>query len=251
MVCVEVFDLYDTWRKLEKLDNVVHEQDRYDAFQSVSGLLERSISWLLRNQPSDFNVSHVIERYKTDVRVLREVIGRAIIGQSRKNYRATKRRFIKYRLPAALAQELVDMTTLASAFDIIEVKSKLFSDIENVARLFYALSDRLQLHWIRDAISQTIVRTHWNRLAILNLRNDLHANQHNLTELVLQIVDNKRHTTKAMSIWEKHHADALQRYDSILKEFSAMRSCDFPTISVAVSEVRRLVQLSKRVHYGI
>ena len=250
VVCVEVFELYDTWRKLEKLDNLVHERDRYEIFQAVSGLLERSISWLLRNQPSDFNVSHVIERYKTDTRILRQVISSAIIGKSRKNYLAAKRNFIKYRLPAVLAQELVDKTTLASAFDIIEVKAKLYSDVENVARLFYALSERLQLHWIRDAISQTIVRTHWNHLAILNLRNDLHANQHNLTEIVLQIVDNKRHTNKALAIWEEHLAEALQRYDSMLNEFSAMRSCDFPTISVAVSEVRRLVQLSKREHYS-
>jgi len=249
VVCVEVFDLYDTWRKLEKLDNVVHEQDRYEIFKAVSGLLERSISWLLRNQPSDFSVSHVIERYKVDTRILRQVISSAIVGKSRKNYLATKRSFIKFRMPAALAQELVDKTTLASAFDIIEIKTKLHSDTENVARLFYALSERLQLHWIRDAISETIVRTHWNHLAILNLRNDLHANQHNLTEIVLQIVDNKRHTNKALTIWEQHHSEALLRYDSMLNEFSAMRTCDFPTISVAVSEVRRLVQLSKRVHY--
>ncbi len=250
VVCVEVFDLYETWRKLEKLDNVVQEHDRYEVFQSVSGLLERSISWLLRNQPSNFDVSHVIERYKTDTRILRQVLSSAIIGKSRKNYLATKRSFVRYRLPATLAQELVEKTTLASAFDIIEIKSKLYSDIENVTRLFYALSERLQLHWIRDAISKTIVRTHWNHLAILNLRNDLHANQHNLTEIVLQIVDNKRHTNKAMAIWEQQHQEALQRYDSILNEFSAMRSCDFPTISVAVSEVRRLVQLSKRDLYG-
>ncbi len=250
VVCVEVFGLYDTWRRLEKLDNIVNEQDRYEAFQAVSGLLERSISWLLRNQPPDFDVSHAIERYKTDTRILCEAISGAIIGQSRKNYLATKRRFVKYRLPADLAQELVDKTTLASAFDIIEIKTRLYSDTEHVARLFYALSDRLQLHWIREAISTTVVRTHWNHLAILNLRNDLHANQHNLTELILQIVDNKRHTTKALALWEQHHADALLRYDSILNEFSAMRSCDFPTISVAVSEVRRLVQLSKRAHYG-
>jgi len=250
VVCVEVFGLFDTWRKLEKLDNIVNEQDRYEIFKAVSGLLERSISWLLRNQPADFKVSHVIERYRVDTGILREVISSAIIGQSRKNYLAQKRSFIRYKMPPALAQEVLDKTTLASAFDIIEIKTKLYSDTENVARLFYALSERLQLHWIREAISQTVVRTHWNHLAILNLRNDLHANQHNLTEIVLQIVDNKRHTSKALALWEEQHRDALARYDAMLKEFSAMRSCDFPTISVAVSEVRRLVQLSKRAQEG-
>jgi glutamate dehydrogenase len=246
VVCVEIFGLYDTWRKLEGLDNVVHENDRYESFHAVSGLLERSISWLLRNQPSDFSVSEMIARYKPDTQALLGVISNSIIGQSRKNYLATRRRFVKFRLPVTLAQELVDKTTLASAFDIIEVKSTLDCDIESVAKLFYAISERLQLHWIRDAISETIVRNHWNHLATLNLRNDLHANQHNLTELVLRCVDNKRHTGKAMAIWEQQNAVALERYDGILNEFSAMRRCDFQTISVAVSEVRRLVQLGKR-----
>ena len=246
VVCVEVFNLFDTWRKLEKLDNVVHEEYRYESFREVSGLLERSISWLLRNQPPDFNVSEVIARYKADTQGLMKSISNAIIGRSRKNYMANKRRFVKYRLPAVLAKELVDKATLASAFDIIEIKLSLGIEIENVAKVFYAVSERLQLHWIRGAISQTIVRNHWNHLAILNLRNDLHANQRNLAELVLQTVENKRHTSRAMAIWEDQNALALERYDGILNEFSAMRSCDFPTISVAVSEVRRLVQLSKR-----
>ena len=249
VVCVEVFDLYDTWWKLEKLDNVVQEEYRYQSFRAVSGLLERSISWLLRNQPSDFNVSELIKRYKTDTQTLMGAISRSIIGRSRKSYLANKRSFIKYRLPAALAQELVDKSTLASAFDIIEIKIDLATEIEPVAKLFYALSERLQLHWIRGAISQTVVRNHWNNLAILNLRNDLHANQHNLTELVLQTVDNKRQTGKALALWEQQNAVALERYDSTLNEFSAMRSCDFQTISVAVSEVRRLVQLGKRGNY--
>ncbi len=248
VVCVEVFGLYKTWKSLERLDNVVHEKSRYDLFQAVSGLLERSISWLLRNQPSDFNVSHVIKRYKTDTRILRKVISSAITGKSRRNYLATKQKFLKSRLPKALAQELVDKTTLASAFDIIEIKSELSSDTANVAKLFFLLSERLQLHWIRGAISKTVVRTHWNHLAILNLRNDLHANQHNLTELVLQRAGNKCSPSKAIALWEDQNVESLKRYDSILNEFSAMRSCDFPTISVAVSEVRRLVQLGNREH---
>ena len=249
VVCVEVFDLYDTWRRLESLDNVVNENDRYESFRAVSGLLERSISWLLRNQPSDFNVSVVIKRYKSDTQNLIGVLASSITGQSRKNYLASKRLFLKYRLPPAVAQELVDKTTLASAFDIIEVKAHLGVDVEYVAKLFYAVSERLQLHWIRDAISKTIVRNHWNHLATLNLRNDLHGNQHNLTELVLQTVSNKRHTGKAMALWEQQNAVALERYDSMLNEFSAMRTVDFPTISVAVAEVHRLVQLGQREQY--
>ncbi len=249
VVCVDIFDLNKTWEALEKLDNVVNEPYRYECFRAVSGLLERSISWILRNKGSNFDVSLLINRYKIDIKVLRKVISNAIIGQSRKNYLATRKQFLKYKLPADLAQELTDTTTLASAFDIIEITSKLHCNTEHTAKLFYALSERLQLHWIRDTISQTIVRTHWNHLAILNMRNDLHANQHNLTEIVLQSITNKRHTTKALQLWEEHHHEALERYDHIVKELNALRTLDFPAISVAVSEIRRLVANSQQAQF--
>lgn len=251
VVCVEIFNLDNTWTALEKLDNKVNEHHRYECFRVVSGLLERSISWILRNKGANFDVNHLIERYRSDIKVLRSSVPTAIIGQSRKNYQVTRRAFIKYRVPAELAQELADTTTLASAFDIIEIKSKLYSSTENAAKLFYALSERLQLHWIRNEISETVVRTHWNHLAIVNMRNDLHANQRNLTELVLQSVTNKRHTNKAIQLWEEHHREALQRYDMVIKELNALRTLDFPTISVAVSEVRRLVALTHLTKYVV
>ena len=244
VVCVEIFDLNETWQALEKLDNVVDEQYRYECFRDVSGLLERSISWLLRNKSANFDVSLLIERYKTDIKILCNTISGAIIGQSKKNYIATRKRFIKYKLPTELAQELTDKTTLASAFDIIEIKSKLLSSTDDAAKLFYAVSERLQLHWIRSAISKTIIRNHWNNLAIVNMRNELHVNQHNLTEMILQSVTDKRHTEKALATWEEQHSEALERYDHMVNELSAMRNLDFPATSVAVSEVRRLASIT-------
>ena len=77
------------------------------------------------------------------------------------------------------------------------------------------------------------------------MRNDLHANQRNLTELILHSVDNKRHTTKALKMWEKNHAEALERYDHMISELSARQNVDFSATSVAVSEVRRLVAVTQ------
>ncbi len=248
VVCAEIFELDDTWRALEKLDNVVKEPYRYQCFRKVSGLVERSISWLLRNKSANFDVSYLIERYHADIKILNKVISKVLIGQSRKNYIAARKQFLKYKLPASLAQELADKTFLASAFDIIEIKSNLNSSTKLTAKLFYSLSERLQLHWIRNAISQTIVRNHWNQLAIVSLRNDLHANQRNLTELVLQSVKNRRHTTKALKSWGRDHLESLERYDRVISELSAWQGVDFPATSVAVSEIRRLVSVTQQNH---
>jgi glutamate dehydrogenase len=126
--------------------------------------------------------------------------------------------------------------------------------MESTATLFYAVSERLQLHWIRSAISKTIVRNHWNNLAIVNMRNELHVNQHNLTEMILQSVTqsvtNKRHITQALEQWEERHAEALERYDHMVNELSAMINLDFPATSVAVSEVRRLASITLQAQQG-
>jgi NAD-specific glutamate dehydrogenase len=82
------------------------------------------------------------------------------------------------------------------------------------------------------------------------MRNDLHANQRNLTEMVLHSIDNKRHTTKALKMWEKHQAEALERYDHIINELAALQTIDFSAMSVAVSEVRRLVALTQQTRYS-
>ena len=246
VVCVEVFDLNKTWQALEKLDNVVTEQHRYECFRTVSGLLERSISWILRNKGSHFDVSLLIDQYQADIQILRKMIATSIVGQSRKNYLAARRRFLKYRLPTDLAQQITDATVLASAFDMIEITRKPDGRIEHTVKLFYALSERLQLHWIRDMLSQSLIRNHWHHLAIVNMRNDLHTNQRNLAEIVLQSIAHKRYTSKAMPLWEAHQGKALDRYDHILKELSALQMLDFATISVAVSEVQRLVTCSQQ-----
>ena len=249
VITVDVFNLKETFHKLDALDNKMQEVHRHECFQTLSGLLERSISWLLRNQPANMNVDQTIDRYLTDVNILREVISGVLTGQSRKNYAATRRRFINHGLPAELAQEITDQMTLASAFDIIEIKTRLHGNTEQIARVFYDLSDRLQLPWIRSSISSTEIYSHWNNLAIVNLRNDLHANQRNLTELVLQSIDSIKDASKALKLWEKRNVEALERYDQIINEITALQTRDFATISILVNEVRRLVQVGKRSHY--
>jgi NAD-specific glutamate dehydrogenase len=78
------------------------------------------------------------------------------------------------------------------------------------------------------------------------MRNELHANQHKLTEMILQSATNKNHISEALTQWENQHAEALERYDNMINELGAMRNLDFPAISVAVSEVRRLATITSQ-----
>ncbi|MCK4711166.1 MAG: NAD-glutamate dehydrogenase, partial [Gammaproteobacteria bacterium] len=240
----KLFDTDKLWKDIQQLDNLVNEQNRYTSFRMVSGLLERSISWLLRNHPAHMDVERLIKRYLSDFNRLRKVIPHALTGQARKTYTSTKRQFLKQQFPLNIAIKLAEISILASSFDIIEIKISQRSNTENTARLFFAISERLQLNWIRDQISETNIRNHWHHLAIVNMRNELHRFQRQLTEIILQSVNNKRHTTKALKQWMDKYDYAIRRYDQILSELQALRKLDFTMASVAVFEVRRLLSLA-------
>jgi glutamate dehydrogenase len=244
VISEKVFETKRLWDELKKLDNRMSEQNRYAAFKIISGLLERSISWLLRNHPSNMQVEHLIGRYRNDCSQLRKVIPHALTGHARRGYTANRRQLLKQGVPGRIADELASYSILASAFDIVEIRLAQKSSIENTSRLFFAVAERLQLDWILDQISGTNVRNHWHQLAILNMRNELHRYQQQLTDLMLRSVSNKRHTTKAMKLWLDKYDYAIRRYDKILSELQALRKLDFTMTSVAVSEVRRLLSLT-------
>ncbi len=244
VISQRVFDSDSLWRKIQQLDNKVSETNRYNAFRLVSGLLERSISWLLRNHPARIEVEPLISRYQNDCNRLRKVIPHALTGKARKTYTSTRRQLLKQGFPDDIATRLAETGILASSFDIIEIKISQRSSTENTARLFFAISERLQFNWLRDQISETNVRNHWHQLAIANMRNELHRYQRQLTELILKSVRNKRHTTKAMKQWMEQYDYAIQRYDQILSELQALRKLDYTMASVGVFEVRRLIALA-------
>jgi glutamate dehydrogenase len=244
VIAKKIYNSDALWKRLQQLDNRVTEPSRYNAFRMISGLLERSISWLLRNHPARLDVETLIERYRNDCNRLRKVIPHALTGKARKTYTLAKRQLLKQGFPADIAGELAETSILASSFDIIEIKISQRSGTENTARLFFAISERLQLNWIRDQISETNVRNHWHQLAIANMRNELHRYQRQLTELILQSVKNKRHTTKALKQWMDKYDYAIRRYDQILSELQALRKLDYTMASVGVFEVRRLIALA-------
>lgn len=244
VISKKVFNTDELWKEIQQLDNQVNEIDRYACFRMISGLLERSISWLIRNHPAHLDVEPLIKRYAVDCNRLRKVIPQTLSGQARKTYTQTRRQLLKQGISESIATKLAEISILAAAYDIIEIKIAQKSSIEITARLFFTISERLQLNWIRDQVSETTVRNHWHQLAIVNMRNEIHRFQRQLTERILQSVTNKRHTTKALTQWMDKFDYAIRRYDQILSELQALRKLDYTMASVAVFEVRRLLSLT-------
>ena len=90
-------------------------------------------------------------------------------------------------MPSELATRVAGFDPLCSALDIVEMAEEAGESVEAVAAVYFALGDRLQLHWLRDQIEALPRDNRWHTLARAALRDDLYAQERAATADVLRV----------------------------------------------------------------
>src|SRR4029077_301504 len=89
-------------------------------------------------------------------------------------------------VPPDLAVRIAHIEELVPALDIVEIASSVGLDATSVARAYFALGTRLELHWLREQIVALSRDTRWDAMARSALRDDVYAEQAALTADVLR-----------------------------------------------------------------
>ena len=79
------------------------------------------------------------------------------------------------------------LPALFSALDVIDVAQATGRELEQVAAVYFALDQHLQLDWLRERILRLPRDDRWQALARAALRDDLYAVRAALTAEVLQV----------------------------------------------------------------
>ena len=78
------------------------------------------------------------------------------------------------------------MAPLFSALDIVDVAATAGEPVEEAAAVYFALGDRLKLHWLRGHVESLPRDNRWQALARAALRDDLFGLQAALTSTILR-----------------------------------------------------------------
>ena len=133
---------------------------------------------------------------------------------------------------------------MLAALDIVEVAGTSRASIDEVATVYYALGDRLQLHWLRDQIGALPRESRWQTLARAALRDELYSLHSVLVGEVLQgggaDVDREGH----VDAWQARNSSEFERCVQVLVDIRMGGVSNLETLSVALREVRNLIQSS-------
>jgi glutamate dehydrogenase len=241
-----VFGMRPQWAAIEALDNEVKAEVQLKMLLEGRRLIERGSRWLLRNQRAPMDIASTTERYAAGAATLYEKVPELLDPA---DLEPLARRVDELRSAGVaedLATRVASLPHMYAAFDIVEVSDESGLDVQAVAAVHFRLGNRLKLHWLHERIVALPREDRWQAMARAALRDDLYAIHRDLTAEVLRTGPRLEGPDERVNGWVEAHADS-DRCLQTLADISAGRTFDLTTLSVAVREVRELLEAAQRM----
>ncbi|MCH8991315.1 MAG: NAD-glutamate dehydrogenase [Acidobacteria bacterium] len=139
-----------------------------------------------------------------------------------------------------LALRIAGLVNLFSGCDIVRLARRRKLPVPQVAKLYFAVGTRFRLGRLRAASGGLESETHWQKLAVAALIEEIYGHQLALTNQVLDFSDGATAPAQAIDAWiDKNHA-AVERTEQLLSELRSIAVTDISMVAVASRQLRAL-----------
>ncbi len=235
----EVFGYVPLWQSIEALDNKVADSIQADMLIEAGRLIVRASAWFLRSRRLAEPMEQTIERFQPGVEALHAYLLQLLDAPARSQLDIAVVRWTQAGVPQEIALRVAALDTLYAALDIVEIAESSQRPVETVAGVYFQLSSKLGLAWLRDRISKLPGDSHWQTLAKGSMRDDLAGLQRTLAGNVL--ANGPDNDPRALvAAWEARSRETMERASRLLGELRAAPAPDLAMLSVGLRELRNL-----------
>ena len=231
----EIFGLEELWAAVEALDNAVPAATQIEMMLPIRRLAERSTRWLVRHGPRPLDVATMVAANAPGAARLARLLPSLLTATDRAAAEARSAEWIDAGAMKDLADRVAALDALAPALDVVQVAGGAEGDgdvLEDVAAVYFALGEQLELDWLRDRIAALPRDDRWQALARSALGDDYAQERATLTAEVLR--------GGGPDAWMARHRPDVERFLSVIDDIRAGPATDLATLSVAMREARAL-----------
>ncbi|MFI5845099.1 NAD-glutamate dehydrogenase [Catenuloplanes sp. NPDC051500] len=241
----DVFGLRDLWAAVEAQDNKIPTRAQILVYLEGRRLLDRAVRWIVGNRRSPLDVPGETARLRAGIAALLPRLERQLQGAERAAFEAHVAAMTEEGVPRDLAVWATRLVYSFGLLDIVETASVTGRDVNEVAEVYFVLSDRLRVDSLLSKISDLPRNDRWQTLARMALRYDLYAALAALTAEVLQSsADSDSDAAEdRVKAWEQDNASALTRARRSMTDFDESQG-DLAALSVLLRQIRTLVKTS-------
>ncbi|HEX7329666.1 MAG TPA: NAD-glutamate dehydrogenase [Casimicrobiaceae bacterium] len=236
----EVYGFPDLWQQVEALDNKVDDAVQITMLIETSRLLERGTTWFLRSRRLSEDMGATIARVAPRVDALAGRLATLSDAADRTRIDTMVQSYVARGVPEALATRVVTLNSLYATLDIVEVADATGRPVELVAEIYFTVSARLGVPWLRAKIAALPADQHWRMLARGAMEDDLSGLQRTITGEVLTGAAGLTEAAALIDAWSERNRRAIARAEQLLAELRAAPETDTSMLAVALRELRSL-----------
>ncbi len=235
-----VFGLPELWAAIAALDNQVPTAAQHAGYQEIRRLVDRATRWLVDVRFPITDVAAEIARFEPVVSRLGSNCPDLMRGAERETLFDDAERLIGLGLPRELAVRLAELLSAFLLLDVVEIARATDRDPYDVAKVHYAVSERLSVDNLLTKVTGLPRDDRWSTLARSAVRHDVYAALSAITTAVLTTTDNTLGVDERIDAWADDNFERVQRARATVRDALARDTPDLATISVVLRVLRGL-----------
>ena len=243
-ITVQVFALDRLWSAIEALDNRVPAAVQAAMLLDVDHLLDWVTLWFLRKGAAGLDLGAHVARFQGGIQALSRSLDTVLPPHYVDDLGVRGRPYLEQSVPEELALGVGGLVNLFSACDIVDLANRRRLEVPRVAKLYFAVGTRFHLGGLRAAADGLDSETHWQKLAVAALIEEIYGHQLALAGQVLDFAQGKAGPRKAINAWSEANRQAVDQTDQLLAELHAAAVTDISMVAVASRQLRALAEAS-------
>jgi glutamate dehydrogenase len=237
----EVFGSLRLLAEVHALDHRVDAAVQTRMRIEMRTLVERASRWLVTNRRPPLDGAATVAHFAAPVQETMARLPELITGREQAGYLAREERLVNAGVPSELATRVAVLAPSYALLGIIDTAVRDGLDPADVARVHFALGERLGLPEILDRIVGLPRTDAWQTMARAAIRDDLHSVHAQLTARVLDRSASTDSAAARIAAWEDADAERVGRAAETLQAICRDGEADLARLSVGLRVVRGLL----------
>jgi glutamate dehydrogenase len=240
-VAREIFGAEELRAELASYDNKLDAAVQTRMRIEMRTLVERASRWLVNNRRPPLDSEATVDFFGVTARQVVAELPRIMSGRELDAYQARRSRLVERDVPEDLAARVAVLAPAYGVLGIVETAAREGIDPLEVARVHFALGERLGLPLVVARILALPRDDRWQTMARAALRDDLHGVHTQLTAQVLLSTTPEDAAPARVATWEDANEVQVARAARTLEEICSDESADLARMSVGLRVVRGLL----------
>ena len=223
---------------IEAEDGAMPAAAQYQLMTRVSGLIKHGCNWFIGAARTDTPISDVVAEVAEDVAAIEHGLPDMLPGAYRKDWDKAVKRHEKAGAPAELARRVANTRVLGTALDMARLRGDSEVPLAVVTDTYFAVGQQLSVLWLHGALNALAVSGRWPALARATLRDDVYRLHALIAGHVLTHTGDNGEAK--FDDWASEHQHDVDFARARISELRHADVADFPGLSVAVRELRKL-----------